>query len=121
MNAQQPTSQVPLHHSNAGTTKLPASQPKPTSRSNQREAMLDVWSAESMNAGVWECGPGEFTADRSQETEVCHIITGSGTVVGEDGVSADVGPGSLLVLPRGWRGTWFVAETIRKTYVTVRG
>jgi uncharacterized protein len=25
------------------------------------------------------------------------------------------------VLPRGWRGTWVVRETIRKSYVTVDG
>jgi uncharacterized cupin superfamily protein len=110
-----------LRHDNAVTAELPAPQPKPTSRSNQAEATLNVWSGESTHAGVWECGPGEFTADRSNETEVCHIIAGSGTVVGEDGVRADIGPGSLLVLPKGWRGTWFITETIRKTYVTVGG
>jgi uncharacterized cupin superfamily protein len=110
-----------LRHDNAATAELPAPQPKPTSRSNQAEATLNVWSGDSAHAGVWECGPGEFTADRSNETEVCHIIAGSGTVVGEDGVRADIGPGSLLVLPKGWRGTWFVTETIRKTYVTVDG
>ncbi len=55
----------------------------------------------------------------SGATEVCHIISGSGTVVGEDRTRADIGPGTLLVLPRGWRGTWFVKEAIRKTYVMV--
>jgi uncharacterized protein len=110
-----------LRHDNAATAELPQPQPKPTSRNNQTEATLNVWSGDSTNAGVWECGPGEFTADRSNETEVCHIIAGSGTVIGDDGVRADIGPGSLLVLPKGWRGTWFVTKTIRKTYVTVGG
>jgi uncharacterized cupin superfamily protein len=110
-----------LRHDNAASVELPAPQPKPTSLTGQTEATLNLWSDDSTNAGVWECGPGEFTADRSNETEVCHIITGSGTVVGEDGVRADICPGSLLVLPRGWRGTWHVTETIRKTYITVGG
>jgi len=108
-----------LRHANAATAELPAPQPKPTSRSNQSESVLNLWSRDSTDAGVWECGPGEFTADRSNETEVCHIIAGTGSVIGEDGVRADIGPGSLLVLPKGWRGTWYITETIRKTYVTI--
>ncbi|MBX8688948.1 DUF861 domain-containing protein [Mycobacterium porcinum] len=103
----------------ATTVELPQPQPKPTSVSGQLESSLEVWADAVTDTGVWECDPGEFTADRSGATEVCHIISGSGRVVGEDGTSADIGPGTLLVLPRGWRGTWFVKETIRKTYVMV--
>ena len=99
--------------------EMPEPQPKPTSVSGQLESSLEVWGDGVTDTGVWECDPGEFTADRSAATEVCHIISGSGTVVGEDGTSADIGPGTLLVLPRGWRGTWFVKEAIRKTYVMV--
>jgi uncharacterized cupin superfamily protein len=99
--------------------KLPAPQPKPTSSSSQLESAVSLWDGGPTVAGVWECGPGEFTAARSRTTEVCHIISGSGIAAGEDGISAEVGPGSLLVLPQGWRGTWVVRETIRKTYVIV--
>jgi uncharacterized protein len=119
MTSQPANTGVHLRHDNAATTLLPEAQPKPTSLTDQREASLSVWSGGSTQAGVWECGPGEFTADRSNETEVCHIVAGSGTVTGADGVSADIGPGSVLVLPKGWRGTWRVTETIRKTYVIV--
>lgn len=112
---------VRLQHVHATATELPAPQPKPTSRSNQLESTLDVWSAGALSTGVWECGPGEFTADRSTNTEVCQIISGYGTVTGEDGAAADIGPGSLLVLPRGWRGTWVIRETIRKSFVIVDG
>jgi uncharacterized cupin superfamily protein len=110
---------TPLQHVNAAGAVLPPAEPKPTSRDNQLEAIAAVWSAPSATAGIWECGPGEFTADRSNDTEVCYIVSGSGTVVGEDGVSADIAPGSFLVLPKGWRGTWVVRETIRKTFVSV--
>ncbi|MFV8166043.1 cupin domain-containing protein [Mycobacterium sp. 134] len=103
----------------ATTVEMPEPQPKPTSVSGQLESSLEVWGDAVTDTGVWECDAGEFTADRSGATEVCHIISGSGTVVGEDGTSADIGPGTLLVLPRGWRGTWFVKEAIRKTYVMV--
>lgn len=114
-------SPVGLRHVHVTETELPAPEPKPTSRSNQLETTLDVWAAGTLSTGVWECGPGEFTADRSTNTEVCQIISGYGTVTGEDGTAADIGPGSLLVLPRGWRGTWVVRETIRKSFVIVDG
>ena len=119
MTTQHVDADSHLRHANAMTAELPEPQAKPTSVTNQFESTLNVWSGGTTHAGVWECGPGEFTADRSADTEVCHILTGSGTVVGEDGTSADIGPGSLLVLPRGWRGTWRITETVRKTYVIV--
>ncbi|UNB54466.1 cupin domain-containing protein [Mycolicibacterium sp. YH-1] len=85
------------------------------------ESTSELWEDDSTSVGIWECGPGVFTADRGAGTEVCHIVAGYGTITGEDGVAADVGPGSLLVLPRGWRGTWAVRETIRKSYVIIGG
>jgi len=121
MTTQPVDAGVHLLHNDSVTAQLPEPQAKPTSLSGQLEATLNIWSGGPTHAGVWECGPGEFTADRSNETEVCHIIAGSGTVVGEDGVSTDIGPGSLLVLPQGWRGTWRAAVTIRKTYVIGEG
>jgi uncharacterized protein len=112
---------VPLRHVVAGSVPLPEPTAKPTSRTGQLESTLGLW--ESMSgaaAGVWECDPGEFTADRSDRTEICAILTGSATVTGDDGASADVGPGSLLVLPQGWRGTWRVHDTVRKSYVFIQ-
>ena len=121
MSPDKNTDKVSLRHAHAPEIDLPAPQPKPTSLSSQLESAVNLWDGGPTAAGVWECGPGEFTADRSDTTEVCHIISGCGTVTGEDGTSAEIGPGSLLVLPRGWRGTWVVRETIRKSYVTVDG
>jgi hypothetical protein len=116
--AQQPA--VALRHLAADAVPMPASQPKPTSRTGQTEATLSLWqSGARTSAGVWECEPGEFTAVREDVAEVCHILEGRGTVTGEDGTSADLAPGSFLVLPSGWRGTWVVHETIRKTYVLI--
>jgi hypothetical protein len=113
---------VSLRHVAAATVTLPQPQPKPTSRTGQVEASLGVWrSAAPTSTGIWECEPGEFTAVRDDCTEICQILSGSGTVRGDDGVSAELVPGSLLVLPLGWRGTWVVRETIRKTYVLIGG
>lgn len=111
---------TPLRHVVAASATLPEPTSKPTSRTGQVESTLGVWqSTDGAAVGVWECDPGEFTADRSDRTEICTILTGSATVTGEDGTSAEVGPGSLLVLPRGWRGTWSVRDTVRKSYVFI--
>lgn len=113
---------VSLRHVAAGTVELPQAEPKPTSRTGQLESTLSVWEAgPDTSSGVWECGPGEFTASRDTFAEVCHIMSGSATVRGDDGTSASISAGSLLVLPLGWRGTWIIHETIRKTYVLVGG
>lgn len=113
---------VSLRHVVVGETQLPPPQVKPTSRTGQMESTLGVWQGSSgTSSGVWECEPGEFTAVRDDCTEICHILTGRATVIGDDGTSAEIGPGSLLVLAQGWRGTWIVHETIRKTYVMIAG
>lgn len=116
------SSHVSLRHVAADTTTLPPAEPKPTSLTGQVEASLSVWDGDAQTStGVWECGPGEFTAVRANSTEICQILSGSGTVRGADGTSAELRPGSLLVLPMGWRGTWVVKETIRKSYVLIGG
>lgn len=108
-----------LIHTLTPTADLPAARPKPTSLSDQSEATLSMWSSPTAHVGVWECEPGEFTADRSDAAEICHIISGSAEVKGEDGTSADIEPGSLLILPQGWRGTWTVRETVRKSFILI--
>jgi uncharacterized cupin superfamily protein len=98
--------------------QMPASELKPTSTTGQREATLPVAGLKTAHAGVWECDAGTFTADRAEMAEVCTIVSGR-AVIATEGTSdrRDIGPGSLVVLPRGWRGTWVVTEQIRKTYV----
>ena len=115
------TTSPALVHVVATTTALPEPVAKPTSLDGQLEATLEAWKAAdgSIDVGVWECGPGRFTAVRDGFTEVCQILAGRATIEGEDGVGAELGPGSAVVLPSGWRGTWTIHETVRKTYVIV--
>lgn len=109
-----------LLHLLTGSAELPEFQAKPTSLTGQSESTLVVWeNAAGASTGVWECEPGEFTSERNGVSEVCHIISGRGSIVGDDGTRAELEPGSLLVLPNGWRGRWIIRETIRKTFVTI--
>lgn len=111
---------VRLLHVDAHSASMPPAQAKPTSLTGQHESTLEAWlGAPNASTGVWECEPGEFTAERIGVTEVCHIVSGNAIVEGDDGASAEIGPGSLLVLPDGWRGRWIVRESIRKTYTMI--
>ena len=102
----------------ASDVQMPASELKPTSTTGQREATIPVAGLSAAHAGVWECDAGTFTADRAEMAEVCTILSGRAVIATEGSSDRhEVGPGSLFVLPRGWRGTWVVTERIRKTYV----
>lgn len=96
---------------------------KPTSvEGDQQEAAKTLWvSADgSVEVGIWECTPGRFTADRSNSSELCHIISGLAEMRTLDGEVREVKAGDLLVLPQGWRGEWRLHETTRKLYVMHR-
>lgn len=109
-----------LDHGTVGDARMPQPMEKPTSLTGQQESTLVLWDDGSgSSSGIWECDPGTFTATRDDCTEVCQIISGRASIVGEDGTSAELGAGSLLILPQGWRGTWTIHETIRKTWVIV--
>lgn len=88
---------------------------KPTAlASSVVEAARSVWSAPGTDVGLWECSPGSFTARRDGYTEICQILSGSVVVETTDGARATLGPGTTLVMPSGWEGTWHVLETVRK-------
>lgn len=93
---------------------------KPTSISgDQVEASRTLWTSPdgTLEVGVWECTPGRFTAARDTNSETCHIVSGRVSLHGPDGRSQDVGPGEMLVLPRGWQGEWTIHEKTRKLYI----
>jgi len=104
----------------AASLDLGVATPKPTStRGEQMEASKTLFlSADgSVEVGVWECTPGDFTADRSESSEICHIIAGRARLARLDGEIREVGPGDVLVLPKGWKGAWTIVETVRKLYI----
>lgn len=113
------------HSPSSHELSLPTPQPKPTSLDGQLESSVDVWVSDDglLETGVWECSPGTFTATRDGYDEVATILAGSATVVDSLGVTIEIGPGSVIVTPAGWTGTWTVHETLRKTYVlrTLKG
>ncbi|RUW52472.1 cupin domain-containing protein [Mesorhizobium sp. M1A.F.Ca.ET.072.01.1.1] len=106
------------------TADIGAFSPKPTSiEGDQVEAVRSFFQSPdgTVDIGIWECTPGRFTADRSGSSEICHIISGRVEVSRADGEMRELGPGDLLVLPKGWKGEWLIHETTRKLYIIQTG
>lgn len=83
------------------------------------EAAKSIWEADGVDLGFWECSPGSFTATREGYSEICQILSGSVTITTDGGESVRLEAGDTIVMPSGWRGTWDVHETVRKTYVII--
>ncbi|WJI61816.1 cupin domain-containing protein [Mesorhizobium sp. C416B] len=100
--------------------EIGAFSPKPSSiEGDQVEAVRSFFQSPdgTVDVGIWECTPGRFTADRSDSSEICHIISGRVELSRIDGEVRELGPVDLLVLPQGWKGEWLIRETTRKLYM----
>jgi uncharacterized cupin superfamily protein len=75
-----------------------------------------LWARDDFKVGIWEATPGVSKAVRHND-EICQILSGSATITEADGTSFEIGPGTLLVMPVGWEGTWTIHETVRKMWV----
>jgi uncharacterized cupin superfamily protein len=74
----------------------------------------------SPSVGVWECTPGRLTERNRADTETCYILCGRASITDEaTGLTHDIRPGDLVVLPVGWSGSWVIDEPLRLIYVTV--
>jgi len=71
----------------------------------------------AVRTGIWECTPGTFASSRDGVCELMHFVAGDATIVDErDGTRHEIGPGTVLFVPDGWRGHWEIRRTVRKTY-----
>jgi hypothetical protein len=100
------------------TLRLSEAAPRPAGSVGQPplEAIFEMHSSEGTTIGVWECTPGRFATAKDGIGEMMQLIAGRATITSEDGTVHDVVPGSVLVLPDGWRGEWEVHETVRKVF-----
>lgn len=74
----------------------------------------------SIEIGIWECTPGSWTITDRVDNETIHLLAGRARLTDAGGSSVDLVAGDVLVLPRGWSGTWEIVETVRKFYVIAR-
>nr|WP_210283940.1 cupin domain-containing protein [Aureimonas phyllosphaerae] len=79
-----------------------------------------TWNLEEQEgglyAGIWESTPGEWRVSYD-EWEFCQILEGHSVLTEEGGDARDLRPGDAVVIRPGFKGTWRVLETTRKTYV----
>lgn len=69
------------------------------------------------HAAVWQCEPGTYPRHKIGQSSLQFIMSGSATIVDDDGTEHPVTGGTILITPDGWKGTWHITETIRKFYV----
>jgi len=67
-------------------------------------------------SGVWVCTPGAWRCHVTSD-ELCHFLAGHCTYVHESGEVIEIGPDTLALFPRDWKGTCRVHETVRKVYM----
>ena len=95
--------------------------PVPTPASGRPETrLLPLVDDGTRSAGLWSCTPGAFRSDHSGYVEFMHVIEGVAELRGDDGTTWRVTPGTVLVIPDGWVGTWLVHETVVKSYAIFR-
>ncbi|MEI7760995.1 MAG: cupin domain-containing protein [Thermoleophilia bacterium] len=99
---------------------LEAIGPKPNTLAGAPvESAHEIYAEGRLEIGVWEVTPGSFTTVKNGVSELMHFIAGSGTIVGDDGMTTLIAPGVVLITPDGWSGTWHVSETVRKVYAII--
>lgn len=69
--------------------------------------------------GLWRVTPGEFVTDHTGYLEYIHIISGSGTLIADDGHVTGLEPGVTVLMQPGWKGRWVVDQTITKVFTVV--
>lgn len=69
-----------------------------------------------LSCGLWRRLPEEGPMDLSGH-EIAIILEGEVEVTGEDGTVHRVGPGDVLVTPRGTRATWKALSPVKKFWV----
>ncbi|MEI8238961.1 MAG: cupin domain-containing protein [Actinomycetota bacterium] len=85
------------------------------------EASRMLWAHDQLEAGVWECTPGEFPFRRDGYDEVFCVLSGRATLYTDAGQAFELTPGTVMLTPAGLCGRWVVHDTIRKAYTIVLG
>ena len=99
---------------------LPLVDPPGKQGSSGREADVFSTAGGALTTGFWERDPDTWSFERPYD-EVALILEGDADVVTADGRTLTVGPGDVLVTPRGSTGTWVIRKRIVKFWVIYDG
>jgi uncharacterized cupin superfamily protein len=67
--------------------------------------------------GLWRRDPDTWAFERPHD-EVALILSGAATIETEDGRAHSLGPGDVMITPKGSKGTWRITDTLTKFYAT---
>jgi hypothetical protein len=106
-----------VHQAGLAALELESTGPRAgATAGSPEEFLLEIYSDDRVQLGVWECTPGEFPTAKEGISEHMHVLAGDATLHGDDGTSVRLGPGASIVTPDGFTGRWEIRETIRKVY-----
>jgi len=101
-------------------SKLSSGTPRKADWGKAECSSKEFWEFGPMEIGTWACTPGGFEVVDRPTTEMFVVLEGCGFLTNLDGTTARrFGPGSTVVLPKGWSGRWDILETVRKVYLVV--
>lgn len=85
------------------------------------EVVLFRTASGDASCGFWRRGPEEGKMDLPDYHEIAYILEGNITVTEDDGTAHEVGPGDILVTPRGTRAWWHSHSPVRKFWTISKG
>lgn len=88
--------------------------------SGGREADVFSTVGGALTTGFWEREPDTWSFERAYD-EVALILEGDADIVTDDGRTLTIGPGDVLVTPKGSAGTWVIRERVVKFWVIYDG
>jgi uncharacterized cupin superfamily protein len=71
--------------------------------------------------GFWRRVPEEGRMDLDDYHEIAFILEGRVEVTDDDGTVHRVGPGDLLITPRGTKATWKSLSPVKKVWAIYKG
>ncbi len=83
---------------------------------------IDLFSTAggALTTGFWEREPDTWSFERPYD-EVALILEGEADIITDDGRTLAIGPGDVLITPKGSAGTWEIHTTIVKFWVIYDG
>jgi uncharacterized protein len=99
----------------AGAGWRPLVDPPGEIGSGGREADAFTSPDGAFTTGFWEREPDTWSFERPYH-EVALSLSGRAEIETDDGEVHAVGPGDVLITPKGSSGTWRITETIVKFY-----
>lgn len=71
---------------------------------------------EGLYCGLWQTTPGSWRISYA-EWEYIHVLSGSSTLIEDDGTEHRLAAGDALMIRPGFSGVWHCTETLLKEFV----